>query len=739
VDHPERSVLEPDVTFWRRARAQRFGMVVDAGDYYAALASALRQASRQILVLAWDFDTRAPLLVDGATGHKTTFGEILTSCLEENRRLEFHALCWDFALVYAGDRQENPLAEFAPHVVDRVHIEFDGVHPTWGSHHQKVVIVDGRLAFVGGLDIALGRWDTRDHLARDPRRRCPRGKRNIPYHDTMCVVDGEAALALHALARERWMRFCGRAPSAPEEFQGSAHEKPWPEGVEVLVHDVPVAFARTEPGFQGSPRVTEIEELFARVVLSARQALYMETQYFTSAWFAQLLARRLAEPQGPEVLLVVPKSYGGFIERNAVGARQALLIAWLKERDSYGRFRALSPMASRRLGQHTHVHAKVLVADDTCFSVGSANLNSRSFGYDTEVNLVIDTRVDSTRADLRAAIAWARDDLLAEHLDVSLDAWRASLASAGGSLVAGIECSQGRDRTLVPATTSISLVGRLLARFVALVDPERPLPYDDLADSLMEASRSGPPAARAPIGLITLLVGLVGLVLAWRTTSLGAWLEPSRVAALGEALWSAPYGPLATIGAVFIATTFLVPVNLLTIAFAVTLPPWPAVVTTFTGSILSAVATYALGRRLGAASTERMLGKRFAVLDLPRRLANTGLFAIVLVRVLPLAPFTIMNIACGAFRIPFVNYALGTAIALIPGKVAVLFFASSLREWALHPKEFLANPWMWMAVGVVVILGIIYLRMLKSDRWKHPASAPRTAECDRKARSKVFP
>src|SRR3954462_4025062 len=76
--------------------------------------------------------------------------------------------------------------------------------PLGSAQHQKFVVIDNSLAFVGGLDLTIRRWDTSDHLRDHPLRTDPQGKHYPPFHDVQCMVDGDAAAALGELAMRRW-------------------------------------------------------------------------------------------------------------------------------------------------------------------------------------------------------------------------------------------------------------------------------------------------------------------------------------------------------------------------------------------------------------------------------------------------------------------------------------------------------------------------------------------------------
>ena len=172
--------------------------------------------------------------------------------------------------------------------------------PLAGCHHQKVLVIDDKIAFCGGGDFGVDRWDTPAHPDRDARRIDPTYATHPPRHEVAMMVDGEAARALGDLARERWRRASGEAAPAPEPSDGD----PWPAGVQPRHRRYAVAIARTEPAWRGRPAVQEWKRLTLAAIAAARRTIYLENQYFTSPTIAEALARRLAEPEGPEIVLV---------------------------------------------------------------------------------------------------------------------------------------------------------------------------------------------------------------------------------------------------------------------------------------------------------------------------------------------------------------------------------------------------------------------------------------------------
>src|SRR5688572_13123231 len=166
---------------------------------------------------------------DAHDGYPEELGAFHKEVVRRNRELRMYVLSWDFAMVFALDREWVPLYKFGwkTHPAPRLSFHLDGKHPPGGSHHQKVVVVDDAVAFVGGLDLSHGRWDTPEHRREEPNRRDSQGRAARPNHDVQAIVDGAAARALGELCRDRWQRGTGRR-SIPLAHPAA---DPWPSTV----------------------------------------------------------------------------------------------------------------------------------------------------------------------------------------------------------------------------------------------------------------------------------------------------------------------------------------------------------------------------------------------------------------------------------------------------------------------------------------------------------------------------
>jgi phosphatidylserine/phosphatidylglycerophosphate/cardiolipin synthase-like enzyme len=234
--------------------------------------------------------------------------------------------------------------------------------------------------------------------------------------------------------------------------------------------DVPIAIARTRPAWRQNSEVREIEALHLEAIRRARRLIYLENQYFTSAPLGEALAQRLAEPDGPEIVLVSTAHSPSYFDRWTMDRARWRLVERLMEADRHGRFRAFCPHTSQ--GRPIIVHSKVSIIDDELLRAGSANLNHRSAGFDTECDLALAARPGSVEAQ---AVRAFHARLVAHFLGLGAPAVEAALAETGGSLIGAIDrLNTGRHARLKPMK---ALLMGPLARIISafhLGDPTGP-------------------------------------------------------------------------------------------------------------------------------------------------------------------------------------------------------------------------------------------------------------------------
>jgi len=664
-------------TCWRVEPARRVACLVDAEAYFEAVADAIVGARRQILMIGWDFHSRVRLRRTAEPdGLPDELAARLDAVVERREDLHVHLLGWDFAMLYAFEREALPLFRLGLRTRPHVHFRLDGRHPVGASHHQKLVVIDDALAFVGGFDLTSNRWDTREHRARDDRRVDPGFSEYAPFHDVQLAVDGEAARALGDLARDRWRRATDQRLDPPEVL----HD-PWPAALETDFVDIEVGIARTDPnadGAHGEGGIREVEALHLESIRAARRTIYIENQYLTASRIGDALAERLGEADGPEILIVVPYRCSGWLEETTMGTLRAHLLARLRDADRYDRLRVFHPVLPEPGGARLNVHSKVMVVDDRLLRVGSANLSNRSMGLDSECDLAIEARDDRTRE----AIARFRDDLLAEHLGVPIARVREAI-SQRGSMRAAVEALRGGSRTLEPVELDAPEWVEELAPELGLLDPERPIDAEQMWSYFVPEEipeRDRPLLWR--FGVSVLVLVLLGA--AWRWTPLGEWAAPERLAALGAWLREAPLGPLIATGSIALASCLMVPVTVLIAATGLVFGWQLGFPIALGGALVGTALGWGLGRLAWRDVVRRLGGRRLNRLS--RMLAQTGVVSMATVRLIPIAPFTVVNLVAGASQLRLRDCLLGTLIGMAPGTLVLTVFSAEAKRAVLDPS-----------------------------------------------------
>jgi phospholipase D1/2 len=684
-------ILQEGNNCWKVAPAARVKLLIDGAAYFAAVAEAFERAQESILILGWDFDSRVRLTpsAENPTAPSQDLRSFLNSLVERRRDLQVHILIWSAPALYTLDRE--PVPTFHP----RVHFYLDANLPLGASHHSKIVVVDDAIAFAGGLDLSKGRWDTPKHPCEDSRRTDFNGTMLPPHHDVQIAVGGKAAAALGELVRNRWRRATGERIQAPQTVAD-----PWPSSLTPDVSDVDVAIARTEPAYGEDKEIREIEALLKDAIASARHSIYFENQYLSSAAVGHALVSRLSEADGPEVVLVISKNSEGWLEAAIMDVLRARLLKRLREADRHNRLRVYCPFIAGLDKLCMSVHSKLLVVDDRLVRVGSANLANRSMGLDSECDLAFES---DGRKDVEERIALFRNSLLAEHLDVPLEKLTAAVTETR-SLVAAIDRLRGnKTRTLEPLDGSVPELLDQMIPDSAVIDPEAPIAPEVVVKELIPPEQRRFTSGAMLRGAI-ILVALFGLAATWRWSPLGEWFGFETIAAWQASLQENHAAPLLVLSAYLLGGLAVFPVTILIAATAFAFGPWTALFYSLLGCVLSAMLIYAIGYRLGRDTVARFTGRRWHRLQ--RLISKHGVLAVAAIRMIPIAPYSVVNLAAGAVRVPFRDFVLGTLIGMSPGVIAITFLGSQLGEMIRHPSA-----------GTLSVVGAILTLMLVGAAW----------------------
>ena len=259
-------------------------------------------------------------------------------------------------------------------------------------HHEKTIVVDDTVAFVGGIDLTVDGGDPFDSPAHDPRG-------GVGWHDAAVRIEGPAVTSVAEHFRMRWAAATDTAlpPAQPAEPQGTVELQ--------VVRTIPERVYRDVHAGEFS-----ILESYCRALRSAEKLIYLENQFLWSAEVVGIIADKLRNPPSDDfrvvALLPARPNDGADVSRGQVAAL-------IEADEDHARFLACTVYARRGDRRNlVYVHAKIAVVDDRWFTIGSANLNEHSLFNDSELNVV----------SLDPGLARdARLELWAEHLETSVD------------------------------------------------------------------------------------------------------------------------------------------------------------------------------------------------------------------------------------------------------------------------------------------------------------------------------
>lgn len=364
-------------------------VLIEGATYFPALEAAIRAARRSVLIAGWCVTPAFALVRDEPP---VLLRELLGEAAES---VEVRVLLWAGAPVPLFAPRRASVREGRDELVrgTRIKAALDSNERPMHCHHEKLVVIDDEVAFVGGIDLtdlSGDRYDTPEHPARG----------RLGWHDVASRLRGPAVADVGRHVASRWQAVTGERLEAESDHIPSAG-------------DVELQVVRTVPEkiYDFAPRGDfRILEAYLRALRSAQRLVYLENQFLWSPEVVNILADKLRRPPAEEfrVVIMLPgKANNG--EDDTLGQ-----LALLADADGdQGRFLATTIRArSGKTSERVYVHAKVGIVDDCWLTLGSANLNAHSFFNDTEVNIV--TCDAGLARDTRLRL-WA------DHLECDID------------------------------------------------------------------------------------------------------------------------------------------------------------------------------------------------------------------------------------------------------------------------------------------------------------------------------
>jgi len=368
-------------------------ILIDGAQALPTIAEELRLARSHVHLAGWYFSPDFALKRDGEA-------VVLRNLLAElAERLDVRVLVWAGAPLPLFRPSRGEVRKMRERLVKYTKVEcaLDAKERPMHCHHEKTIVIDDRVAFVGGIDLTSESGDRYDTDHHPPRA-------NVGWHDACARIEGPAVNDVAEHFRMRWHEVTGEAlaPVRPSAASG----------------DLDVQIVRTVPEkiYTATPRGDfRILESYVRAIQAAERFIYIENQFLWSPEIEAVLRDKILNPPRPDfrLLLLLPSkpNSGADDTRGVLGD---LIEADDDAADDAGRLLACTLFArSRNLTDPIYIHAKIAIIDDNWLTLGSANLNEHSLFNDTEMNIV--TRDPDLARNTRLRL-WA------EHLELPLEA-----------------------------------------------------------------------------------------------------------------------------------------------------------------------------------------------------------------------------------------------------------------------------------------------------------------------------
>ena len=354
-------------------------VLVDGAEALARIVREIEAARSYVWLAGWHFSPELEL--EGRT--------LQARLAEASERVDVRVLAWAGAPLPLFHPSRSEVREARERLVrgTRIRCALDARERPMHCHHEKLVIVDGRIAFVGGIDLSLLGGDRRDDSSHPP-------KGQLGWHDAASRIAGPAVRDVAAHFALRWREVTGERLDLPEPGA--------PEG------EIELQVVRTVPNnvYDALPRGDfRIAESYLRALRAAERLIYLESQFLWSPELVHVLVGKLRNPPSDDFRLVVVLPAKAMNGQDDTRGQLGVLV---KADDGAGRFLATTLWQPGPGGRPVYVHAKIGIVDDRWLTVGSANLNEHSLFNDTELNVVAHNRGLARAVRLR---------LWSEHLE----------------------------------------------------------------------------------------------------------------------------------------------------------------------------------------------------------------------------------------------------------------------------------------------------------------------------------
>lgn len=692
------NVFKPGQNCWVKSTARFSTPLIDCANYYKALHSAIVKASHSIFIVGWDIDSRIRLL-HGDDEKKSDVPSVISDLLKwkaiQSPDVNIYLLRWDSSVAFFAQREMWAKEVWEEKTPENVKTELDDTIPMGGSQHQKIVVIDDELVFSGGMDVSTNRWDTRAHPVISKERNGPDGEYG-PLHDVQMVSSGPVVADFSKLVRWRWQRVAENTPIEIRKDAQVGFDAPlpqaWPDDFPPLFEDVECALARTIPLMDEVAPTQEVRHMLLDLTAEAESVIYIENQFTARQEIAQALNNQLKSKPTLSVIIVSSYEPSGKFECEAFWASRIEFKAILEKDIDPKRvkltYSSIEDMKGRKA--YKRIHSKVMTIDDKYLVVGSSNISNRSMTLDTE----IDTVFFGNTPENKQSIVQVRNDLLAEHTGRKLSDMPAIFecnfpvnALMHGQLAHGYVLTEVRDEVFTEH--SVKNVFRTLS------DPEEPLISIPTISGVARPARN--PRRRTIMILIGLtVVSVLGGLMFWASQSI-EWLSSQNISAFLEKS-RGTYFALPTVLLVYVVGGVLFfPVTVLSLAVAAIFGPIWGPIYGIMGALLSSAMMFIIGKLSGNAGLRKIGGPKVAAVD--EKLKRSGIIGVAAIRMLPVAPFSLVNLVAGISSIGIAQFLIGTFLGMFPPMIAKGLVGDSIAQIWQNPS---VETISYLAAGIVL-------------------------------------
>lgn len=713
------NLFRPEKNCWRSSEAEFAALLIDCENFYRAIHNAICKAKHSIFIIGWDIDSRIRLLrgeEERNSPWPSVISDLLARKASENPQLNVYLLRWDSSLSFFTKRELLLKEVWDQKTPDNVHTWLDGSIPMGGCQHQKVIVVDDEVAFSGGMDIAVQRWDSRDHPVVELEREDENGIYS-PLHDVQSVMAGPVVAQFAELVRWRWDRVADVRSAPMRQLERRRLDAPppaWPDGVSPLFRQIPCAIARTIPFMDDVPPVQEVRHMFLDLIQSAEDFIYLENQFASRQEIAEALNARLKTCKKLRVLIISTYRPKSTFECEAYWASRIDFKSILEDGIETHRVQMLYSSAYDEEGNFAHkrIHSKVSVFDDKYLVVGSSNLSNRSMSLDTECDLVFSADNDQHRRQ----ILYARNDLIGEHSGRTPEQVEKTLAGKRG-LEKLLKPTGKYAYRLNEVEDELFTDKSLQLVMQPFSDPEEPM----LPPLPMLNGRRfflGNPSRKLVmlgtlVGVTLLMVGLAWLaqhyIPGFSAEEVRALLEQSR-----GTWWGLPVVCLVYV----IAGIFFFPVTVLSVAVAAVFGPVWGPLYGICGALLSAALLFGVGHLLGLKGLRKLGGAKVRTID--EKFRRSGIIGVAAVRLLPIAPYSLVNLVAGISSITLLQFMGGTFLGMFPTMIAKGLVGDSLTQIFVNPSPLSVA---YLVGGILAWVGIAVVSQKLVNRYQRRKAA----------------